>query len=81
MLSESLIVCLIGGGLGVGAAMGVLQASGLALGTEGIVIGFLPSVSLASTGIAIAAAVGVIAGITPAWHAARAEIVPALRTT
>jgi len=81
VLSESLIVCLLGGSIGVCAAMGVLQVSDLALGTEGILIAFLPSVSLAITGLTIAAGVGILAGLTPAWHASRAEIVPALRST
>lgn len=80
VLSESLVVCLIGGSLGVCTAMGVLQISDLALGTEGILIAFLPSFSLAITGVAIAAGVGILAGVMPAWHAAQAEIVPALRT-
>ena len=47
VLSESLIVCFIGGSFGVGAAMGALQVAGFALGTEGVLITFLPSLSLA----------------------------------
>ncbi|MDB5337960.1 MAG: hypothetical protein JWN70_3579 [Planctomycetaceae bacterium] len=80
VIAESLIVCLVGGGFGIGAAMCALQFSGLALGTEGILIAFLPSLALAATGLAIAAGVGVVAGLAPAWQAANAEIVPALRT-
>ncbi len=60
--------------------MGVLQISDLALGTEGILIAFLPSFSLAITGVTIATGEGILAVVTPAWHAAQAEIVPALRT-
>jgi putative ABC transport system permease protein len=57
----------------------ILQYSNLSLGTEGILIAFLPSVSLALTGLAVAALVGLLAGLVPAWQASRAEIVPALR--
>jgi putative ABC transport system permease protein len=79
VLAESLLVSLAGGLIGVAAALGVLQWSGLALGTEGILITFLPSLSLALTGVAVSAVVGLLAGVIPAWQAARTEIVPALR--
>lgn len=78
---ESLTVCLIGGTAGTLMAMGALHFSNLTLGTEGILISFRPSVSLAGTACAIAAAVGLIAGVIPGLQAANAEIVPALRTT
>jgi putative ABC transport system permease protein len=79
VLAESLLVSLVGGLLGVGAALAVLEWSGLALGTEGILITFLPSWSLALTGLTASATVGLVAGAIPAWQAARTEIVPALR--
>jgi ABC-type transport system, involved in lipoprotein release, permease component len=79
VLSESLLVSLCGGLVGVGLAMLILRTSNLALGTEGILIAFLPSVSLALTGLAVSALVGVFAGLIPAWQASRAEIVPALK--
>lgn len=80
VLAESLILCLIGGGSGVIAATAVLSFAKLALGTEGILIAFLPSLTLAGTGIAIAFAVGILSGLFPALHASRAEILPSLRT-
>ena len=79
VVAESLLVSLAGGVFGVGLALVILQYSNLSLGTEGILIAFLPSVSLALTGLAVAALVGLLAGLVPAWQAARAEIVPALR--
>ena len=79
VLAESTLVSLAGGLVGVGASLVILQTSGLALGTEGILITFLPSVSLALTGLVVAALVGLLAGVIPAWQAARADIVPALR--
>jgi len=78
-VAESLLMSLAGGVFGVGLALVILQYSNLSLGTEGILIAFLPSVSLALTGLAVAALVGLLAGLVPAWQAARAEIVPALR--
>ncbi|MDZ4684026.1 MAG: ABC transporter permease [Planctomycetaceae bacterium] len=79
IISESIVVSLIGGMLGTGTALAILQTSSLALGTEGILIAFLPSVSLAVMGLAASAIVGLLAGIAPAWQASRSEIVPALR--
>ena len=79
VVAESLLMSLAGGVFGVGLALVILQYSNLSLGTEGILIAFLPSVSLALTGLAVAALVGLLAGLVPAWQAARAEIVPALR--
>ncbi len=79
IISESIVVSLMGGCLGTGTALGLLQFSGLALGTEGILIAFVPSVSVAVTGLLASATVGLIAGIVPACQAAQADIVPALR--
>jgi putative ABC transport system permease protein len=79
VLAESLLVSLAGGVIGVSLAMLILRTSNLTLGTEGILIAFLPSWALATTGLAVSALVGVVAGLIPAWQASRAEIVPALR--
>jgi putative ABC transport system permease protein len=79
VVSESLLVSVAGGIGGVGLALVILQYANLSLGTEGILIAFLPSVSLALTGLAVSALVGFLAGLVPAWQAARADIVPALR--
>lgn len=79
VVSESLLVSLAGGLLGVGLALGTLAWSGLAVGTEGVTIAFVPSWRLALLAGAVAAGVGVLAGAVPAWQAARAEIVTSLR--
>jgi putative ABC transport system permease protein len=42
-------------------------------------IAFTPSAGVALTGLAVALAVGLLAGLAPAWQAARAEIVASLR--
>jgi putative ABC transport system permease protein len=80
VLAESSLVSLIGGLLGVAAALLTLQATQLSLGTEGILISFLPSTRLAVTGAVVSVGVGVFAGLIPAWQAGRADIVTALRS-
>ena len=79
VLTESFIVSMIGGVCGTLLGLGVLAWSGLAVGTEGVIIGFRPSMELAMQGLIVSMSVGVLAGIVPGWLAARAEIVPSLR--
>lgn len=79
VIAESLLMCLIGGLLGTGGALAVLAWSGLAVGAEGATIAFRPSPSLGVTGLLVALGVGMLAGLLPAWQAARTEIVAALR--
>jgi putative ABC transport system permease protein len=79
VLSESVIVSVAGGLLGVGAALVALWWSELAVGTEGVTIALSPSPWLAVQGLSVSLAVGVVAGLVPAWRAATAEIVTTLR--
>ena len=79
VVNESMLLSVVGGIVGVGAAMLVLAMSHLSVGAEAVTIAFRPSWSLAAVGIAVAGLVGIIAGVAPGLHAARAEIVPALR--
>jgi putative ABC transport system permease protein len=80
VVSESLLLSLAGGILGIGGAMLVLQLSHLSVGAEAVSVAFRPSWSLAALGMLVAGAVGILAGIAPGIHASRAEIVSALRT-
>jgi putative ABC transport system permease protein len=79
VVSESFLLSLAGGFAGVFAAMVVLQLSHLSVGAEAVTIAFRPSYSLAAIGIFVSGVVGILAGIAPGWHAARANIVSALR--
>ncbi len=79
VMTESFLLSVAGGIIGVGAAMLMLAMSSLSVGAEAVTIAFTPSVRLAGTGIIISAVAGILAGVAPAWHAARTEIVPALR--
>jgi putative ABC transport system permease protein len=79
VLSECVLVSFIGGVTGVVAAILVLSVSSLSVGAEAVSIAFAPSTSMAGTGVIVAAMIGIIAGIAPAWRAAQADIVTALR--
>ena len=79
VLAESALLSLAGGTLGAGAALAVLTWRGLAIGAEAVTVVFLPSARLGLVSVAVALASGLLAGLLPAWQAARAAIVPALR--
>ena len=65
VLSESTLLSLAGGLLGVSVAMLVLQMSHLSVGAEAVTIAFRPSWSLAATGVLVSGVVGVLAGLVP----------------
>ena len=79
VLAESVALSVMGGILGVIVAMCVLQLSSLSVGAEAVTIAFTPSFTLAGTGLAVAFLTGILAGVMPAWQAARADIVTGLR--
>ena len=79
VMTESVLLSIAGGIIGVGAAMLMLKLSSLSVGAEAVTIAFTPSIRLAVTGLIVSTIAGTLAGIAPAIHAARAEIVPALR--
>jgi putative ABC transport system permease protein len=79
VLTESTLLCLIGGLSGTLLAMIALKLGGFAIGAEGATIAFRPTLSLAISGSLISIFVGLIAGIAPALQAATVPIVNALR--
>jgi putative ABC transport system permease protein len=79
VILESTLLCGLGGTLGTTVALLLLTFGGLAIGAEGVAIGFQPSLRLAAAGLVVSIAVGVTAGMIPAFQAARANIVQALR--
>lgn len=78
VLGETILICIAGGLLGTGLALAILAWSGLAIGAEGVTIAFQASWQLALTAFGVTAAVGVAAGIIPAYQAAVTPIVTAL---
>ena len=79
VIAESAVVCVVGGIIGTSLALLSLATDGLAIGAEGVAVAFRPSLQLGLTGMLVSLVVGFLAGVTPAWHAARAQIVPSLR--
>ncbi len=79
VLTESALLCFVGGVSGTLLALVALQLGGFAIGAEGATIAFRPTLSLAITGSLVSVAVGIVAGMAPAIQAATIPIVNALR--
>ncbi len=79
MLAESCFISLVGGLIGLGASAAWLMFSPLSVSTEGVSLDFTATPALMAWGVALAALVGLVAGVVPAWQAGRAEITVALR--
>lgn len=79
VVSEGLVIGLLGGMLGTGAAAGVLAWRTLSLTTEGLSISVRSDAGVMMSGLVIAAALGVAASLIPAWQASRRPIVDSLR--
>ena len=77
LLAESLLLCVVGGLLGIGLAM--LAAGFLQPFVSRMLPGFEIGPSTLLTGMGISVAVGVIAGVAPGWYASRLAPVTALR--
>ncbi|TWU34151.1 FtsX-like permease family protein [Novipirellula aureliae] len=79
VLAESTILCLVGGIAGTLFALMALGVGGFAIGAEGAMIAFRPSLGLAISGATVSLIVGLIAGLAPAVQAATVPIVHSLR--
>ncbi len=79
VVAEGTLLSLVGGLIGGAAAAAFLAYSALALSVEGQSIPLSASVETFASGLVIAVVLGLLAGVVPAWQAARREIVASLR--
>jgi putative ABC transport system permease protein len=79
VLVESVLLSVAGGVLGLAGATALLYWKGFSLGAEAVTVAFVASPRLAAAAVVVAVLTGLAAGLLPAWQAARAPIVPALR--
>ena len=79
VLTESTLLCLVGGVTGTLLAMLALSLGGFAIGAEGATIAFRPTLALATSGTIVSVFVGILAGVAPAIQASTVPIVNALR--
>jgi putative ABC transport system permease protein len=79
VLTESIVLSSLGGACGVGLATLVLKIGRFAIGSEGVLVSFLATPELVLTGLFVSLVAGILAGLSPAWTAAKSEIVSGLR--
>ncbi len=77
VLGEAVLLCLVGGAIGVGIAF--LIGPGMSVSLEGVLGSFEVAPSAALTGIALSLVIGLVIGALPAITAKRLAIVDALR--
>lgn len=80
IVTEGVVTAMIGGLLGAAAAVAVAHVGSFALSVEGQSIPIVATPTLIATGLLICAALGVAAGLVPAWQASRREIAACFRT-
>lgn len=79
VLSEGLLLGLLGGLLGIGVAAGFLHWQSITVGNEGLTMAFVPDALVLCRGLLVALVMGLAAGLYPAWIATRQTIVRSLR--
>ena len=79
IITESVLLGLIGGGVGAGLAVGILTWGQFALTADGVSIPFTAGWTLVLLGLGISIVLGVLAGLVPAWQAARRPITSCFR--
>ncbi|UCG33809.1 MAG: FtsX-like permease family protein, partial [Phycisphaerales bacterium] len=79
IIGEGLVLSLAGGLFGSVVSVSVLMWGRFALSVDGMSIPFEASAGVFASGLLVAAALGVLAGLVPAWQASRREIVACFR--
>ncbi|MBL0870621.1 MAG: ABC transporter permease [Phycisphaerales bacterium] len=79
IVSEGMLIGLLGGTLGTGIALAVVHFGNFSLSQEGLSISVSASWSVLVWGLIISAGVGIVAGLVPAWRAGRREIASCFR--
>jgi putative ABC transport system permease protein len=79
IVAEGIALGLAGGLLGTMSAMAVLQWWQLTLSVEGVNVQASTDGGVVLAGLFLAAALGVLAGLVPAWRASRREIAECFR--
>jgi putative ABC transport system permease protein len=80
ILTESALLGLLGALAGLAAGAAVLHWGRFSLATEGFSVQAIPSLGLAALGLGLCLALGLLAGLFPAWQAGRRPIVDCFRS-
>ena len=78
VLAESLVIAVVGGGLGLGSAKAFTEMSGMIPLKEAVSLSYLPW-SVLLMGLGVTLVIGAASGFFPAVRALRLRVVEALR--
>ena len=79
VVAEGLLLGLLGGAIGAAAAWAVVHYGKFSLSTEGLSVQMTAGAPTIAAGLAVSAALGLLAGVVPAIRAARREIAGCFR--
>ncbi len=79
IITEGLVLGIIGGGCGAGAAYLFVSQGRFSMTMEGLNIEIASDPSILFVGLAISVVIGTVAGLIPAWQASRREIAACFR--
>jgi len=79
IVSEGMLIGLLGGALGTAAALAVVHYGNFSLSQEGLSVTVQASGQVLALGLLISASVGIVAGLVPAVRAGRREIAACFR--
>lgn len=79
IITEGVLIGVIGGIVGTAAAVAVVKYGQFTLSNEGFSISVSSDWRIVVLGLAISALVGIVAGLVPAWQASRREIAHCFR--
>jgi len=79
VVSEGLLLSVVGGGVGALMALAVVRWGRFSLSVEGLSVPVLFPPQVLAWGMVICVAVGILAGLVPGWMAARRSIVECFR--
>lgn len=79
IITEGVFLGVVGGAMGAAAAFAAIHFGNFSLSNEGLSVNVSADWTVAATGLALSAGVGVLAGLIPAWQASRREIAHCFR--
>lgn len=81
IMGEGLVLALIGGCAGAALSLVVARFGSFAMSVEGTSIPVVAGAGLLASGLFVCGAMGVLAGLVPAWQASRREIAECFRAS
>jgi putative ABC transport system permease protein len=80
ILSESILLSFVGGGIGILLSFIFLDFQRISIGSEGLILAFIPTLQVMVIALILAIFLGVISGLYPAWEGSKRPIATNLKS-